>query len=126
MSVILNYDFQVGPDDYDSFEYEADVDDYIENHCSKDRLLELAIMYWNDEFTIKERTEYIEVYGTDDFTEDMIPDILSEADDDWLKKQLEDEMHDAYEDEAREEFDDAEAYRKDPYGYNGVSPRDFY
>jgi len=40
--------------------------------------------------------------------------------------QFEDDMKDYFHREASEQYDDAEAYRKDPYGYNGVSPRDFY
>ena len=37
----------------------------------------------------------------------------------------EDYLLDYYEQEAREEFNDAEEERKNPYGYRGVSPKDF-
>ena len=37
-----------------------------------------------------------------------------------------DELHDYFYSKASEAFDDAEAERKDPYGYRGLSPRDFY
>lgn len=37
-----------------------------------------------------------------------------------------DELHDYFYKAASDAFDDADAYNRDPYGYNGVSERDFY
>ena len=37
-----------------------------------------------------------------------------------------DELHDYFYSKASEQFDECEAERKDPYGYRGLSPRDFY
>lgn len=56
-----------------------------------------------------------------------------ETDKDWVldivKDNLEffqDDMEDYFHRDAAEAYDDAESYRRDPYGYNGVNERDFY
>lgn len=37
-----------------------------------------------------------------------------------------DDIKDYFYRDAAEAYDDAESYRRDPYGYNGVNERDFY
>ena len=39
---------------------------------------------------------------------------------------FEDELHDVLEDAAYEQFKDQQAYRRDPYAYNGLNRADFY
>jgi TRAP-type C4-dicarboxylate transport system substrate-binding protein len=46
--------------------------------------------------------------------------------DESMLEYFEDELKEFFEEDAYEMFKDAELYRKDPYGYNGVSPSDFY
>jgi len=48
---------------------------------------------------------------------DLIDDLLDDYDDD---------LKDYFLDEAKDQYDDEESERKDPYGYRGISPKDFY
>jgi len=52
-------------------------------------------------------------------------DEASYNDADAVLEDNEEYLLDYYEQEAREEFNDAEEERKNPYGYRGVSPKDF-
>jgi len=54
-----------------------------------------------------------------------------EEDKDWVMEfvdvdSFKDDIKDYFYRDASEQFDDVEAERKDPYGYRGLSPRDFY
>ena len=54
-----------------------------------------------------------------------------EEDKDWVLQfvdvdNFKDELHDYFYRAASDAYDNAEAERKDPYGYRGVSERDFY
>lgn len=115
-------------DDYhdDSFEYECDLEDFIET-LSKEELVNFVyetidsniITSWklpsNDE-------ELRELLNND---EELLRDLVNEYYNelyDWF----EEEIKDFFYDDAIESYGDSQEYARDPYTYCGVSRKDFY
>ena len=65
---------------------------------------------------VKYSIDWEKAYGED---KDWVMEFISEDD-------FKDELHDYFYRAASKAFDNAESYSRDPYGYNGVSERDFY
>lgn len=111
----------------DDVNYNADITEYLDEKCSAQDLLDIAKDYWDD-MPDDSKKQYIEdgIIKIDKSTPtDVISDIVSEIDDDWFKENRYDEIKDAFDDDAREEYNDNEAYRSDPLGYYGMRTSDF-
>lgn len=133
--MILRYNFD---DNGPAFEYNVDISDFVDS-LNPAQICIIAKELYNadlvDDFTKKEiKDSFAELNIPDDFdTKYENPDvldcaryILENTDDDTLYSILDDTIKAYFESEAREQYDDAEAYRKDPYAYNGVRPSDFF
>lgn len=137
----LRYDF----DDYFDFEYEPSMDeiDSFLDTVSDEMLIDAAEEAFYT-LTEKEQQEIIDdqkSQGEDawlkvDAKGNTIVDFKKalEADKGWVISEFvydelegfEDEMKDYFYSEAKEQYEDAKAYRDDPYSYNGVRRSDFY
>lgn len=122
--MIMNIKYYFNGDDVN---YNADITEYLDEKCSAQDLLDIAKDYWDD-MPDDSKKQYIEdgIIKIDKSTPtDVISDIVSEIDDDWFKENRYDEIKDAFDDDAREEYNDNEAYRSDPLGYYGMRTSDF-
>lgn len=120
--MIINYNF-----DGNDFDYEIDVDNYLKLYCSAQDLIDIAKDYWDD-MPAEDKEQYIKegITSVNDSTPiDVISDILSDIDDDWFKENVYSDIKDAFEDDAREAYDDYEDYKSDPLGYYGMRSSDF-
>lgn len=100
-------EWEFEPSLWDEYEFR----DAIMKQYSKETLEEILKEYLPSDYstlTIEEQTKELK---------DLVLEYLDLFDED-----AEDFFYDA----ALEQYYDAEDYRKDPYSYNGVSPRDFY
>lgn len=123
----INYNF----DKDEAFDYDVNLTNYFYYKCTPEELMKIAKDYWDEGMPDDKKKEYIEEYGISTIdestsTDDVIAEILADANEEWFEEHLYDEIKDAYEDDAREAYDDMKAYRNDPYGYNGVNPSDFF
>lgn len=97
----ITFDFDTSPYDSESFDYEPEYSD-----------LKRVLI-----------TSLKEDYPT--LTEDDLDHMLDESLD-KLVDEYEMVLQDHFRDDAREQYEDAKAYEKDPYAYYGVSRRDFF
>ena len=137
----LDYAVQTGYDEWDNFEYDVSIDDineYFDEAVSKEEMIELA----REAFARATEEEQNEItnWAKENTPECVIDGKLDVAafyevdTDNYFLKELiisdeelyEEGIKDYLESRAREQFADAEAERKDPYGYRGLDPRMFY
>ena len=103
----LRYYFDAGPDDVEEFDFEIGYDEAFDR----------AVEY------------YAEVYGgrVDDRAMEIVRGILA---DDYIDYENDDSfieyLKEIYENTAYEAYEDCCEYRRDPYGYYGVSRWDFF
>lgn len=115
----------------DEFEYNTDVDAYVNHLKDNPKEVEELIkeLYDEDEELRKFAAEYNiknkeEIDVSTDEGNYFIYDALSEfVDEETLEKYKEDEIKEFYEEDASIAYEDS---KLDPYTYNGVSPMDFF
>lgn len=120
-------------DNGDEFEYDTSTTalEFVTQNKSNKAILELAKDYWQNGLTSDEQKKYMldyEIAGVDEETDpEIITQLIMDADDEgWLDEELEEEMRDFYESDAKETHEDNLSYQQDPYAYNGVSKSDFF
>ena len=121
----------------DEFEYEPDlidVKDYFEKNLSNEEIAQY-VQEWFEDLPKEDQHDILESFEEPNYA---CPNFLRwvEEDKDWCITEVlmdesmielfEDELHDYFEEEAGEQWEDAEAYRRDPYAYNGVKQSDFF
>lgn len=128
----LYYDFD---DDYE-YEYEVsqlDLDSYI-NQLSNEKLRNLAKGLYK-KLSGEAKKFYKEEYKIDSVDDlgavfpgvmDAIHGIIDESEDSDIYLLLKSDIEDYFRDEAIEQYLDGQAYRKNPYSYNGLNESDFY
>lgn len=112
----IRYDF--GTDGYsDYFEYEPD-------EFSQGLFVQELMKTYSKE-TLEEifKDQLPEDYDSLSVEEQLgeLKDLVS-----FNLEEFSDDAYDYFYDDAEKVFADSESYRKDPYAYNGVSPRDFF
>lgn len=127
--MLLIYYF--GRYDDEEFEYNTDVDEYVNYLKDNPKEVEELIkdLYDEDEELRKFASEYgiknkEEIDASTDDGNYFIYDALSEfVDEETLEKYKEDEIKEFYKEDASIAYEDS---KLDPYTYSGVSPMDFF
>lgn len=128
--------YNFGSDDYDEFEYDVSLSQ-LRNFFMSLPSEELVDAFQQAFEALPKEDQYaiLDERGEKNFA---CPNYLAWIDDDkeWVISEFllnndilelfEDDLHDYFEEEAAEQWRDAEEYRKDPYAYNGVKRSDFY
>ena len=115
--------------DYDP--YYGDIQYYLDNNLT-DAEIAKYVEEWFGGLSESDQEELLNSFGeiTPNFMQWVKDDrswCVSEVlMDDSMIENFEDELKEYFEEDAYEMFKEAELYSRDPYGYNGVSPSDFY
>lgn len=115
----LTYDFND-----DTFEYDVDLSDW-KNSLSFDVKRDIVDYYM---FHTSDYQEVLKEYDESEWDledKEFVNDMFQEIENSDLIDDFEDEIKSYFYSDAKEAYDESEAYRKDPYGYNGVRQSDF-
>ena len=132
----MNFTYYFGDDDY-GYDYEVEsheIQSYLEDNLSDEEIAEY-VKEWFESLPKDDQHDILQSFEEKNFA---CPNFLNwvKEDKDWcitevlmddsILEHFEDELKEFFEDDAYYLWKDGEAYRKDPYGYNGVSPSDFF
>lgn len=125
--ITLDYDF-----DDDSFEYEVDPSDYFDTLDDFDTCVLGKDIY--DKLSTEEKDVLLSDFGTDatsfssqsDLCVDLSRALISDSNVDELAKDYIEQITDYFYEDAKDAYENSLAYKRDKYGYYGVSERDFY
>lgn len=131
--MLIIYEFD--PSGY-TYEYNADIDDYVDSLTNEKLCKKAAILYDNyltseDLEDIKEKYEDLTLPQSleNNFDDSEVIDcakyIFTLVSDENVYDIFSEDIKDYFEPYAKEAYEDREAYYDDPYGYNGVSQSDF-
>lgn len=112
----------------EAFEYDVNLSDWLSS-LSNELKVDLVKYFYT---LVDEYKNDLKEYGKDLKIEDIninnmsvVNDLLFEIDRKDILEEFEDSIKDYFYADAKEVYNDANEYRKDPYGYNGVRQSDF-
>lgn len=112
----------------EAFEYDVNLSDWLSS-LSNELKVDLVRYFYTlvDEYKndLKEYDKDLRVEDININNMSVVNDLLFEIDRKDILEEFEDNIKDYFYADAKEAYNDANEYHKDPYGYNGVRQSDF-